>query len=414
MSLIKFKYYNFKNSFLFGKNKYSSNLNNKINNFNNEIKTIDSLKIVLNNDQLKEVKKISKNVKNVFEHYCIVGIGGSTLGSQALINILPEKKKNRFFFYENIDPISFEDSLKKHNLKKTIFIIISKSGFTAETLALFGALIEIYERSKLKKYISRNFICITEKKYSPLSYIAKELKIRSIVHNKNIGGRFSVFSNVGLFPAYLAGFNTNLFIRGAREVLFDAINGSYKFHIAGAMSTILLNDLKKMNINVLFTYSDYLLKFGSWYKQLWSESIGKNSFSTTPMHSIGAIDQHSQIQLYLDGPKDKYFTFITTEHNKKGLLINNKILKKSELSYLSGKKIGDLMQAEQKATIQTLINKKIPIREIFIKEINEKTLGSLMMHFVLETIFASRILKINAFDQPAVERGKILTKKYIK
>ena len=174
-----------------------------------------------------------------------------------------------------------------------------------------------------------------------------------------------------------------------------------------------LQNFKKINLNVLMTYSDSLYYFGKWYLQLWAESIGKNSKGITPIHSIGTTDQHSQLQLYLDGPKDKFFTLITKNHSALGLKMNNEILKKCKVDYLAGKKMGDLMQAEQQATLGTFIKKGFPVREIFCKDIDEFLIGQLMAFSILETITTCFLLGVNPFNQPAVEKGKQLTKDYL-
>ena len=153
--------------------------------------------------------------------------------------------------------------------------------------------------------------------------------------------------------------------------------------------------------------------FGKWYLQLWAESLGKNNKGITAIHSIGTTDQHSQMQLYLDGPKDKFFTFITTNHSKKGLLLNKKTIKEINENYLFNKTMGDLMQAEQKATMDTFNEKKIPFREIYLNEINEFSIGYLMAFCIMETIATCIYFDVDPFNQPAVERGKILTKEYL-
>ena len=174
-----------------------------------------------------------------------------------------------------------------------------------------------------------------------------------------------------------------------------------------------LYETKKINLNVLMTYSDSLLVFGEWYLQLWAESIGKNDKAITAIHSIGVKDQHSQLQLYLDGPKDKFYTFITKNHSGLGIKMNEAVLKKYHIDYLAGKKMGDLMQAEQRATINTFITKNFPFREISCQKIDEFLIGQLMTYSILETISICTLIGVNPFDQPAVEQGKKLTKKYL-
>ena len=165
--------------------------------------------------------------------------------------------------------------------------------------------------------------------------------------------------------------------------------------------------------NVLMTYSDNLYFFGKWYLQLWAESIGKNKKGITAIHSIGTTDQHSQLQLYLDGPEDKFYTFITTNHSKKGPKINNDIFKKTDIDFFNDKKIGDLMQAEQIATMETFRLNNFSFREIFLPTIDEYNIGKLLCLSIIETIASCIYFDVNPFDQPAVEQGKILTKKFL-
>ena len=162
------------------------------------------------------------------------------------------------------------------------------------------------------------------------------------------------------------------------------------------------------------TYSDSLYFFGKWYLQLWAESIGKNSKAITAIHSVGTTDQHSQLQLYLDGPRDKFFTFITTDHSNNGLKLNNEIFKNTDFDYFPNKKMGDLMQAEQRATIETFRVNNFSFREIFLPKIDEENIGKLLAMSFIETIAACIYIDANPFDQPAVEQGKILTKEFLR
>ena len=181
----------------------------------------------------------------------------------------------------------------------------------------------------------------------------------------------------------------------------------------GLRIAIYLQSFQSINLNVLMTYSDALYFFGKWYLQLWAESIGKDKKGITPIHSIGTTDQHSQLQLYLDGPKDKFFSLITTDHRGQGLKMNEKILKENNVDFLAGKTMGDLMYAEQQATLKILIENKLPIREIYCKIINEYTLGQLLAYFMMETIAACYLIGVDPFNQPAVEQGKKLTRDYL-
>ncbi len=181
----------------------------------------------------------------------------------------------------------------------------------------------------------------------------------------------------------------------------------------GAALSIALAEEKGLTTTVLMPYADRLDLFGSWYRQLWAESLGKGGKGTTPIRALGPVDQHSQVQLYLDGPRDKLFTLIMTEAAGGPLKIDPELAKDPDLAYLAGRTIGDLADAEQRATAETLIGNNRPTRIMRVKSVDERTMGALFMHFMLETIIAAHLLGVNAFDQPAVEQGKILARQYL-
>ena len=295
------------------------------------------------------------------------------------------------------------------DIETTGFIVISKSGTTPETLSQFGSIINIANEKNILEILYTNTLIITEFKNSPLFNIAKKNNCLLLEHKKDIGGRYSIFSNVAMIPAIISGLNVRKIHQGALNIL-NKNNFSnslkfaqlYKFCPSG-------NYLS----NVIMTYSDGLKYFGKWYLQLWAESIGKKNKGVTALHSTGTTDQHSQLQLYLDGPKDKFFTFIKSNYKNKGLKINSEIMKAESVNYLVNKTMGDLMHAEQNATIDTFKLNNFKFREIFIDEINEESIGSLMTNSIIETIAACIYFDVDPFDQPAVEQGKILTKKYL-
>ena len=341
------------------------------------------------------------------KHFVVFGTGGSNLGARALINI--NNKRNNISFFDNIDPIFFEESFNNIDFNSTGFIVISKSGTTPETLSQFGSIIEVASNNDNLKTLFSNTLVITEFSNSPLFNIAKKNKCLLLEHNKNIGGRYSVFTNVGLVPAIIAGLDVEEIYKGAFETFNDHQN--YDFLKIGQIFKY--QNKLNLNNNVVMTYSDSLYYFGKWYLQLWAESIGKNNKGITAIHSIGTTDQHSQLQLYLEGPRDKFFTFVTADHKNKGLTINNDIFKDQNLKYFKDKKMGDLMQAEQMATLETFNINNFKFREINLNLINEKNIGSLMTICIIETIASCVYFEVDPFNQPAVEQGKQLTKKYL-
>tara|TARA_Y100000590_G_C15668838_1_gene995531 strand:+ start:137 stop:1384 length:1248 start_codon:yes stop_codon:yes gene_type:complete len=412
MKSINIKYYNFNK-----KNLNNSLIKNrkKISEIKNTILNLPALNIIsdkkLLDKTILQAKKFAVNKKN----FLIFGTGGSNLGSKALVGILQNKEKKNVNFYDNIDPIYFKNLIEKINIKKEKFgfIIISKSGLTPETLSQFVALIEFFDKKNTLKFFLKNCLIITEKNSNPLRKIAEKHGCFIVDHHSDIGGRFSVFSNVGLIPAVIAGFDAVKFYKGANAVLSKLKNNAFNEHIITAKLFTTKKIAKKININVIMTYSDSLFYFGKWYLQLWAESIGKKGIGITPIHSVGTTDQHSQLQLYLDGPRDKFFSFITTNHSKLGLKINKNALAKTQSSYLAGKFMGDLMEAEQKAIINTFKEKKLILRQIHLSSIDEFSIGELMALSILETIATCNFLNVNPFNQPAVEKGKKLTKNYL-
>ena len=369
---------------------------------------LPALKIASDAEVLKSTIDKVKNFSKDKKAFIILGTGGSSLGAKALINI--KNNNNNIHFIDNIDPNYFENFINKFDLNSTGLIVISKSGYTPETLSQFGAIVELASNNNSLNVLFSNTLVITEFKDSPLFSIAKNNKCKLLEHNKKIGGRYSVFSNVGMVPAIIGGLDVKDIQKGANKVI-NAIDNCNFFKLGQIFS---FQNNSKFTSSVIMTYSDYLFFFGKWYLQLWAESIGKNGKGITPIHSIGTTDQHSQLQLFLDGPRDKFFTFITTNHSNKGLKINYEIMESQGVDYLKGRNMGDLMQAEQQATIQTFKDKNFQFREILLPQINEEFIGSLMAASIVETIACCIYFEIDPFNQPAVEQGKILTKKYLR
>ena len=372
------------------------------------VSNLPALKIVHDKELLDETYKAVNKFKLNKKKFILLGTGGSNLGARALHNINNYKNYN-IEFYDNIDPITLDKSFKHIDFKKTGFIIISKSGNTPETLAQFSSLYEIASQTNNIDNFLSNILIITEFKDSALYNISRQKNCFMLEHNKNIGGRFSIFSNVGIVPAILSGINISNLYSGVLEVT----NNIKKYSALNLAKYLTMNENKKFRLSVAMTYSDNLYYFGKWYLQLWAESIGKNNRGITPIHSVGTTDQHSQLQLYLDGPNDKFFTFITTNHSNKGTKINNEIFKKTNIDYLKDRTIGDLMQAEQRATIETFKINNFSFREIYLPKIDELNIGKLLALSIIETISTCIYLDVNPFDQPSVEQGKILTKKFL-
>jgi len=380
-------------------------INIKIKNICNNL---PALNIVKDKDLLKStIAHTAKFIKNK-KKFVVFGTGGSNLGARALINISIKQPENILFF-DNIDPLFFQNQVITLDIETTGFIVISKSGTTPETLSQLGCLINIANEKNILNVFYKNTLIITESKDSPLFNIAKKNNCLLLEHKDDIGGRYSVFSNVGMVPAILAGLNVKKIHQGVINVL-NQNNFIDLFKFAQIFKFCKSNNF---SLNVLMTYSDGLNYFGKWYLQLWAESIGKKNRGVTALHATGTTDQHSQLQLYLDGPKDKFFTFIKSNYKNKGLNINSQIMKDESVDYLVDKKMGDLMNAEQDATIDTFRLNHYKFREILIDKIDEESIGILMANSMIETIAACIYFDVDPFDQPAVEQSKILTKKYL-
>ena len=380
-------------------------LNSKIKNVCNNL---PALNIAKNSELLNLTIEKTESFKQDKKKFVVFGTGGSNLGARALINILVDQPDNILFF-DNIDPLFFQSQILKLDFATTGFIVISKSGTTPETLSQLGTIVNIANEKNILNTLYNNMMVITEFKDSALFNIAKKNNCLLLEHQDDIGGRYSVFSNVGMVPAIIAGLNVKKIHEGVVKLLNkNDFNNAFKF--AQIFNYSVSNNFSS---SVLMTYSDGLNYFGKWYLQLWAESIGKQNRGVTALHATGTTDQHSQLQLYLDGPKDKFFTIIKSNYKNKGLLIDSQLMIDESIDYLVNKKMGDLMHAEQDATIDTFKLNGFKFREIFVETIDEENIGMLMANSIIETIAACIYFDVDPFDQPAVEQGKVLTKKYL-
>ena len=328
---------------------------------------------------LKSFKKFEK-----FKSIIVIGMGGSILGIKALHSFLELKIKKKVIFLDNLDSYRLNKLSRIIYPKKSLFIIISKSGNTLETLT---------NKNFFKNKISQNnSIIITEKGNSKLNKFSKDKKILNVEHKKYIGGRYSVLSEVGMLPAYLMG----LKIKKIRENLSKYFKNNDKKLLCESSSIMSQNYLsKKINSIIFFNYCSHLNNFVYWCQQLMAESLGKNGKGILPVLSEAPKDHHSLLQLYLDGPKDKIFYIISAKDR-------------------FNKKVDKIVKAQRNALIQVLKKKRIPFRIIHINNFSESTIGELFSYFILETILIANLIKVNAFNQPAVEEVKNFTKKNLR
>ncbi len=348
------------------------------------------------NFEIKDLDKFKK-----FQTIVLIGMGGSILGSESIYHFFKDKIKKTFLFFDNIDESKIQELKNKKNLNKVLFIIVSKSGNTVETLSNILVL-------KMIKKKSKNIILISEKNDNPLYLLSQEMKLFFIEHKKYIGGRYSVLSEVGLLPACLMGINIS---KLRKNISNHLKNSNKKFMKESSIKLTNLWIKKKFKNLIFINYVPKLDKFLYWNQQLIAESLGKKGKGFLPLISKAPKDYHSLLQLYLDGPKDKLFYIFSSDIKDKNK-INSKILGK-KFNFLNNKSLSEIKTAQKNALIKTLKKNKIPFREFKINDFSEQTLGELFSYFILEVAIIGKLGKIDPFNQPAVEQIKIDTKKIL-
>jgi glucose-6-phosphate isomerase len=373
-------------------------------------------------DDLATLRPHVERLRQSFDHVVVLGTGGSSLGGQTLLALAdqgfgPRAGAPKLWFMDNVDPATFAELFARLDLARTAFIVISKSGTTAETLAQLFVVLDRLEKTVGKARIGDHLIAITEPADNSLRRIAKRIGCAVLDHDPGIGGRYSGLSLVGLLPAMIGGLDVAAVRAGAASVLDAALaarRGADSEPAIGAALSLGLWRERGIATTVLMPYLDRLGHFGLWYRQLWAESLGKQGNGTTPIRAMGTVDQHSQLQLYLGGAADKMFTLVIADTAGEGEPVRVDLTgDDTSLAYLAGRSLGDLLLAEADATAATLAKNGRPVRLLRIGKLDETVLGALMMHFFLETIITADLLGIDAFDQPAVEEGKVLTRQYL-
>ena len=377
----------------FYNNKKIKNLNPKIKEFKKEnfLQSVPLLQSFSNNYKYSYSKKLINKLKKK-KVFRIVGMGGSVLGTKAIYSFLKKKIKKKFIFIDNLNP-------QLTSRQNATNIIISKSGQTLETIANLNIL------TKFNK--SKDFYFITENKTSHLSNLAKEMKSEIFEHKNFIGGRYSVLSEVGMLPAELMGLNEKKF-----KKYNNLIKNKNFVHMLILNVEHTLNFIKKKRMNSIILNYDFCSEnFFKWYQQLISESLGKKSRGVIPIISQMPMDNHSLLQLYLDGPKKNFFTFYSVRNDKSDIINQHKF--KNKIKYLENKKLSKIIDTQKKATQNVFFKKQIPYRSFEITSRSESSLGELFCFFVFETILLGRALRVNPFDQPSVELIKKETKKLL-
>ena len=358
--------------------------------------SFDTLHSLSNNFKFSFKEKELKRFKK-FNTIIIIGMGGSVLGSEAICDFLKDKIRKKIIFFNDINIEKFK-KIKSNKKSNTLYVIISKSGSTIETISNLLSL-------RLIKRNSKNIIIICKKNNNPLYFVCKKYNLYHIEHKSYISGRYSVLSDVGIVPAFLMGLN----IKDMRKNLLVHFQKNKSFLLN---SIIRLNNFYKkkyFNNLILLNYVPHLDKFLYWYQQLLAESLGKKGKGFLPLISNVPKDHHSLLQLYLDGPKNKLFYIFSEEKPRKLKRINTKNIM-PYLKHLNKKTLNDVKNAQKIALIRSLKKNKIPFREFKIKDFNTVSLGELFSYFMIETAILGKLSEINPFDQPAVEQVKIDTK----
>ena len=344
----------------------------------------------------------------VFEQIVVIGIGGSSLGIKAIHSLLASQTPHakEMIFFENSDPLSIQEKLHRVKAASACFCLISKSGTTIETTSIFKTIMSEFSLSLDN---AQNIITITDKD-SALDQFAQHHHIRSYHIPDNVGGRFSVLSAVGVIPLQLAGFDVKGVLEGAQGFVDDFFEGKQEHLLEKAAH--LYQNSERTTMNVLFVYSDALEQFSKWYVQLWAESLGKIDSSNkrvglTPISLTGAVDQHSFLQLIMQGPADKSVTFIEIEDFESSLSVADVTLHGIEKTdFINTQSFNTLINAQCEATMQSLIKTGIDVDQIQLDKISAENAGVLIVYYELLTSLVGAMFKINTYDQPGVELGK--------
>ncbi len=380
------------------------------------------LRLPARRDDIPEMRVIADAYRARFTDVVILGTGGSSLGGRALYSMADPARQDRgprLHIVTNVDPFGFTRVMRGLNLENTGWIVISKSGGTAETLMQFLTVLPLLRRTVGDAGLARHVTLITQPGDSALRRLAAQFSLPVLDHDPNVGGRYSVLSSVGLLPTLIAGLDAEAVRKGAGETLerfFGAAHITADPPAQAAAIAVALNKKRSVSGSVMLAYSDRLGSLSRWYRQLWAESLGKDGEGTTPIYGTGPVDQHSQLQLWLDGPSDKMFTVLggPTEPVGDALPpVESGVATLTGLDYLADRTMADLMECSRRATAETLARSGKPVRLIRFDAINEESMGAMMMHFMLETILAADLLGVDPFDQPAVEEGKVLTRRYL-
>jgi len=358
-----------------------------------------------------EIKEYANYVKENFEYFVLVGIGGSSLGTEMLFQSLKWINYNqfhhpKFYVLDNVEPEKVASVLELIDINKTCFNVISKSGSTIETIANFMVVLDLLKEKVGEKW-NKHIVITTDPDKGFLREFAKKHSIKTFDVPSNVSGRFSVLSAVGLFPASVVGIDIDDLLDGAKRMKQLCLVEEHVEHNPAYLIAVLhflANMRRKKSIAVMMPYVERLSRFVDWWRQLWAESLGKDELGQTPVKAMGTIDQHSQIQLYREGIKDKIITFITVDNPYRDIKIPENL--PEELGFLKGKTLNQLLKGELIGTKAAFIKSKIPNLTITLDKLSPYNIGMLIIMYELATAVSGFLYKVNPFDQPAVEEGK--------
>lgn len=347
---------------------------------------------------VKSLTTIANQIKN-FSDLIVISMGGATLNPEMLVRFLGKKNTSpKIHFLNNTDPAFFADIIDVIDIKNTALLAISNSGQTLETNALFGCVLQEFQKNNITDIGARSYF-ITHPKNGVLKDIALTIKGTLILHQEGISGRYSGLSSVSLLIGLIAGIDVEAYIAGANSVIDDFYTNQEHSRTVISASSIFSND-KNILVNI-----GYLQKFEiflEWYSQIIAESLGKKGKGYTPLRGLGPNDQHSMLQLYLDGPKDKLFSLFYVGDLDRNLL-DYKTSNLNELGYLADKNLADINLANFSATLDALISQEMPVRNIILQNVSAKSFGAMVCHFMFEIVFIGHLINLNPFNQPGVE-----------